>query len=49
MNLQQSGTPVAFLYVSNRDRALVFYRETLGLELRSSDEFGGCWLEMLPI
>lgn len=35
-----SGTPVAFVNVSNRDRALAFYRDTLGLELRSSDDFG---------
>ncbi|HEV2748373.1 MAG TPA: VOC family protein [Allosphingosinicella sp.] len=40
MNLPKPGTPVAFLYVSDRERALGFYRETLGLELRSSDEFG---------
>ena len=35
-----AGTPVAFVNVSNRDRALGFYRDTLGLELRSSDSFG---------
>lgn len=35
-----SGTPVAFVNVSNRDRALAFYCDTLGLELRSSDDFG---------
>src|SRR4051812_9155772 len=40
MKLQQSATPVAFLYVSDRARALAFYRDTLGLELRSSDGFG---------
>jgi len=40
MDLQQSGTPVAFLYVSDRERALGFYRDTLGLALRSSDAFG---------
>jgi catechol 2,3-dioxygenase-like lactoylglutathione lyase family enzyme len=40
MKLQQSGTPVAFLYVSDREQALAFYRGTLGLELRSSDDFG---------
>ena len=39
MKLQQS-TPVAFLYVSDRDRALGFYRDTLGLALHSSDPFG---------
>ena len=40
MDLQQSATPVAFLYVGDRDRALAFYCETLGLTLRSSDPFG---------
>jgi catechol 2,3-dioxygenase-like lactoylglutathione lyase family enzyme len=35
-----SGTPVAFINVSDRDRALAFYCDTLGLELRSSDNFG---------
>lgn len=40
MNLQHAGTPVAFLYVSDRERALGFYRDTLGLALRSTDAFG---------
>ncbi|MGH8204106.1 MAG: VOC family protein, partial [Steroidobacteraceae bacterium] len=40
MKILQSGTPVAFLYVNDRERALDFYRGTLGFELRSSDEFG---------
>jgi catechol 2,3-dioxygenase-like lactoylglutathione lyase family enzyme len=35
-----SGTPVAFIYVANRERALTFYRDVLGMELRSSDGFG---------
>lgn len=39
MKLQQS-TPVAFLYTSDRERALGFYRDTLGLALHSSDPFG---------
>jgi catechol 2,3-dioxygenase-like lactoylglutathione lyase family enzyme len=34
------GTPVAFISVSERERALTFYRDVLGLELRSSDGFG---------
>ena len=34
------GTPVAFVNVSDRERAVDFYRGTLGLELRSSDDFG---------
>ena len=40
MKLLQSATPVAFLYVSDRERALGFYRDTLGLQLHSSDDFG---------
>ena len=40
MNLHQSATPVAFLYVGDRERALGFYRDRLGLELRSSDAAG---------
>jgi len=40
MTLPQSATPVAFLYVSARERALDFYRDTLGLALHSSDGFG---------
>jgi catechol 2,3-dioxygenase-like lactoylglutathione lyase family enzyme len=40
MNLQNSATPVAFLYVSDRERALGFYHDTLGLALRGSDDFG---------
>ena len=40
MNLQDSATPVAFLYVGDRERALGFYRDTLGLALRGSDDFG---------
>lgn len=35
-----SGTPVAFISVSDRERALTFYRDVLGFELRSSDGFG---------
>lgn len=40
MKLGQGVTLVAFLYVGDRDRALAFYRDTLGLRLRSSDPFG---------
>ena len=40
MDLQHEATPVAFLYATDRERALVFYRDTLGLELRSADDFG---------
>lgn len=39
MTLKQS-TPVAFVNVSDRERALGFYRDVLGLSLRSSDPFG---------
>jgi catechol 2,3-dioxygenase-like lactoylglutathione lyase family enzyme len=35
-----SGTPVAFISISDRERALTFYRDALGFELRSSDGFG---------
>lgn len=34
------GTPVAFVMVSDRERALAFYRDLLGLTLKSSDGFG---------
>jgi len=40
MNNLESSTPVAFLYVKDRERALNFYRGKLGFQLRSSDEFG---------
>ena len=36
----QSATPVAYLTVSDRARGLSFYRDTLGLALRSSDDQG---------
>lgn len=40
MDLQHSATPVVSLYVGNRERALAFYRDTLGVALRGSDDFG---------
>ena len=40
MNLGQTGTPVTYVYVTDRARALAFYREMFGLEIRSSDDFG---------
>jgi catechol 2,3-dioxygenase-like lactoylglutathione lyase family enzyme len=40
MNHLQAGSPVAFLYVKDRERALNFYRGKLGFQLRSSDTFG---------
>lgn len=36
----QSGTPVAYVNVGDRARALAFYRDTLGLALLGSDGFG---------
>jgi catechol 2,3-dioxygenase-like lactoylglutathione lyase family enzyme len=35
-----SGTPVAFIQVSDRARGLAFYRDTLGLAHLSGDDFG---------
>ena len=40
MSTPVSGQPVAFIQVSDRERALAFYRDTLGLPLRASDDFG---------
>jgi len=36
----QSATPVSFLYVSDRERALSFYCGKLGFQLHSTDTFG---------
>lgn len=36
----RSGTPVAFLYVRDRALAIGYYRDRLGLTLKSSDPFG---------
>lgn len=36
----RSTEPVSFLYAADRDRALGFYCDQLGLALRSSDPFG---------
>ena len=35
-----AGTPIAFVYVHDRERALGFYRDLLGLALHSSDPYG---------
>lgn len=35
-----SGKPIAYVYTVDRDRALGFYRDTLGLALLSSDDYG---------
>jgi predicted enzyme related to lactoylglutathione lyase len=40
MDYQLSGMPVAFINTSDRERAMGFYCGTLGLALRSSDDFG---------
>jgi catechol 2,3-dioxygenase-like lactoylglutathione lyase family enzyme len=40
MDYRLSGTPVAFINTSDRERAMGFYCGTLGLALRSSDDFG---------
>lgn len=40
MSLFPASTPVAFVNVAERDRALAFYTGVLGLTLTSSDGFG---------
>lgn len=40
MDLRQDATPVAFVNVSDRARALAFYCDTLGVPLATSDDFG---------
>lgn len=35
-----AATPVAFIYVTDRARALAFYQGVLGLELRETDSYG---------
>src|SRR3954469_9651416 len=40
LDLAVSGKAVAFVYVTDRDRALAFYRDTLGLHVRDSDFYG---------
>ena len=40
MTQRIDGQPVAFVYVADRGRAVAFYRDVLGCELRGSDEFG---------
>lgn len=37
---QITGTPVAFINVSDRARAMSFYCDKLGFGLRSTDQFG---------
>lgn len=40
MNLQQISTPVAYIFSSDRERTLAFYRDVLDAPVRSSDGFG---------
>ncbi|RYF94752.1 MAG: VOC family protein [Caulobacteraceae bacterium] len=40
MTLTHAATPVAFVQVIDRARALAFYQDVLGLTLKSSDGFG---------
>ncbi len=40
MSAVVTGQPVVFIQVRERERAIAFYCETLGLPLRSSDGFG---------
>jgi len=43
MFLQQTATPVTFIYVTDRERAFHFYGETLSLALGRADAFGEFW------
>jgi hypothetical protein len=40
MNLGESGKPVIYLYATDRERALGFYRDMFGLGVCDSDPFG---------
>ncbi len=40
IDLGKSGKAVAFVYVSDRERGLGFYRDMLGLAVRDSDPYG---------
>jgi predicted enzyme related to lactoylglutathione lyase len=40
MTQEIDGEPVAFVYVADRGRAVAYYRDVLGCELRGSDDFG---------
>jgi catechol 2,3-dioxygenase-like lactoylglutathione lyase family enzyme len=40
LDLGRSGKAIAFIYVADRDRALGFYRDVLGLEIVDSDPYG---------
>src|SRR3569623_2969150 len=36
----RDGIGIAFVYVRDREAALAFYRDTLGLAVKSSDDYG---------
>jgi predicted enzyme related to lactoylglutathione lyase len=36
----RDGTSISFVYVRDRERALAFYRDALGLPVESSDDYG---------
>lgn len=40
MAIENSATPVAFIYVCHRARALAFYETVLGVTLHRADAFG---------
>lgn len=40
MTHQIAGTPIAYVYTTDRERALGFYRDTLGFAFHSSDGYG---------
>lgn len=40
MAIASTAKPIAFVYVSDTDRALAFYRDVLGLSVHSSDPYG---------
>jgi catechol 2,3-dioxygenase-like lactoylglutathione lyase family enzyme len=44
------GVGTVYLAVSDQDRALAFYRDTLGFEVRSDTDFGEGfrWIEVAP-
>lgn len=40
LDLKSAATPVSYIYVSDRARALDFYRDALGLDVHRGDDFG---------
>jgi predicted enzyme related to lactoylglutathione lyase len=39
-DIGRNGLPVAFVYTSDRDRALAFYGDVLGATVKDSDDYG---------